>query len=170
VYRADVLRGWQPLKGSFPSADRLVIAHVILRGRMLRLRDFLFFNRSHGERSQTYLDRMKVRPGSRLVKYIGCGPLPSYEWWDASKKGKIVFPEWRWVAEYFRAVGDTPMPPGSKLACYVVCVIVAAKFLPRMARDLIIAAEQFFNRLTGLAPKAHTPTPGGGVGPPKPAV
>jgi glycosyltransferase involved in cell wall biosynthesis len=166
VIRADVMRRWQPTKGSFPSADRLVITRLILYGTMPRLNEYLFFNRSHGNRSQTYLDKMKVRPGSRLVKYIGCGPLPSYEWWDASKKGKIVFPEFRWVWEYFKAVHETPMPAGEKLKCYSVLCGLSIKFLPRFARDILIAGEQMLYRIIGRGPEGPAPA---GTAPPKPA-
>ena len=152
VWRSGILAQWKPTKGSFPSADRIVVTRAALRGPIPRLREFLFFNRSHGGRSQTYLDRAKVRPGSRLVRYLGCGPLPSYEWWDASKKGKIVFPEWRWVWEYTRAVSDTPMALRSRIACWGVLACIWLKFTPRLAHDLLIAAEQTMNRLFGLNP------------------
>jgi glycosyltransferase involved in cell wall biosynthesis len=158
LYRSDVLHQWRPTKGSFPSADRLVVTRCALRGRMPLLPDRLFFNRSHGNRSQTYLDKFKVRPGSRLVKYIGCGPLPSYEWWDATKKGKIVFPEWRWWWEYVRAVTDAPLPLPTKLACWGVTACLFAKFSPRLARDLIIATEQLVNRTLRISPHPPGPT------------
>ncbi len=158
VMRSDVLRQWQPSKGSFPSADRVVIVRLILRGTMPRLHEILFFNRSHGDRSQTYLDKMKVRPGSRLVKYIGCGPLPSYEWWDSTKKGKIVFPEWRWVWEYFKAVQQAPLKLGDKLQCYAVLSGLTIKFIPRLGRDVVIGFEQFLNRITGLSPRPRDST------------
>ena len=157
VWRADVLRRWTPLKGSFPSADRLVILRAALHGPVKRIEEHLFFNRSHGQRSQTYLDKMKVRPGSRLVKWIGCGPLPSYEWWDATKKGKIVFPEWRWLWEYYKAVSDTPMRFIDKFASFGVLSVLTLKFVPRLGRDVVIAAEQLFNRITGFGPKPSAP-------------
>lgn len=157
VFRADVLRRWKPVKGSFPSADRVVVAHAALNGPLPRLPERLFLNRSHGNRSQTYLDRAKVRPGSRLVQWLGCGPLPAYEWWDSSKKGKIVFPEWRWWSEYVRAVYDTRMPLGSKLACFAVTGCLFVKFIPRLGRDLIIAAELMIYHLLGAHPKPPAP-------------
>jgi glycosyltransferase involved in cell wall biosynthesis len=154
VMRADVLRQWSPLKGSFPSADRAFIVNVLLRGKMLRLEPVLFFNREHGDRSQSSFDRTKVRPGSRLVKYLGCGPVPGYAWWDETKKGKIVFPEWRWLREYYRAVTGARLSLGDKLGCYGALALLTVRFAPRLVRDLIIATEQFFNRATGLGPQA----------------
>jgi hypothetical protein len=132
------------------------------------LPDRLFLNRSHGNRSQTYLDRAKVRPGSRLVNYVGCGPLPSYEWWDSSKKGRIVFPEWRWWWEHVRAVAGAPLPLGAKLACYGVTACLGLTFIPRLARDVLIASELFLYKLFRVtpgppqapqAPQAQPPTP-----------
>ena len=155
VMRADVLRQWSPLKGSFPSADRVFIVNVLLRGTMLRLEPVLFFNREHGDRSQSSFDRTKVRPGSRLVKYLGCGPVPGYAWWDQTKKGKIVFPEWRWLWEYYRAVAGARLGLGETLGCLGVLALVSMRFAPRLVRDLVIGAEQFFNRVTGWGPQSH---------------
>ena len=159
VMRAEVLRQWSPLKGSFPSGDRVFITQVLLRGRMLRLEPVLFFNREHGDRSQSSFDRTKVRPGSRLVKYIGCGPVPGYAWWDETKKGRIVFPEWRWLWEYYKAVGGARLSVSEKLACARVLALVTLRFAPRLARDLIIATEQFVNCLTGLGPTTPVAPP-----------
>jgi hypothetical protein len=153
VMRAEVLQQWSPLKGSFPSADRVLVTQVLLRGRMLRLEPVLFFNREHGERSQSSFDRGKVRPGSRLVHLIGCGPVPGYAWWDQSTEGRIVFPEWRWLWEYCKAVVGARLDWGEKLGCTGVLALLTVRFAPRLVRDLVIAAEQLFNRVTGLGPR-----------------
>jgi glycosyltransferase involved in cell wall biosynthesis len=153
LIRTPVLRNWSPLKGSFPSADRVFMTNLLLRGRLLLLNPILFFNREHGNRSQSSLDRGKIRPGSRLVHHIGCGPVPGYDWWDSTKKGRIVFPEWRWLYEYYKAVLGAELSLGEKLGCGRVLARLTLRFLPRLARDLVIAAEQLFNRVTGLGPQ-----------------
>lgn len=159
LVRCDVLRRWSPLKGSFPSADRVFMTNLLLSGRLLLLTPILFFNREHGNRSQSSLDRGKVRPNSRLVHFIGCGPVPGYDWWDASKKGKIVFPEWRWLGEYYRAVWRAKLSIGERLGCARVLARLTLRFVPRLARDVLIAAEQIFNRVTGLGPQAAAAPP-----------
>jgi glycosyltransferase involved in cell wall biosynthesis len=156
VFRSEVLRRWKPLKGSYPCADRLVIARILLQGPVRRVEENLFFNRDHGNRSVKALVCERVRPGSRLVRYVGCGPTPSYEWWDQTRKGRIVFPEFRWLGEYYRAVWQTSMPRVERLQCYGVMLGLTLAFLPRLSRDLVIASEQLFNRVTGLGPSPAT--------------
>lgn len=157
IFRTAVLRSWSPTNGSFPSADRLVITRIALHGPIARVPEFLFFNRDHGNRSVKWLQREKIRPGSRLARRIGCGPVPSYEWWDATKKGRIVFPEWRWLSEYFKAVNEAPMPAAERMRCWGVLALLTITFVPRLTRDALIAAEQAFNRVTGLSPKPPEP-------------
>lgn len=153
VTRTEVLRR-TPLKGSFPSADRILMAWWTLQGRMVRVEEHLFFNREHPQRSQRAIANRDFRPGSRLSRWIGGGPTPPYEWWDSRLRGKIVFPEWRWVWEYLRAVRKTPLPLGQKLACYAVMAALYVSFIPRLARDVLIAAELMFYRLFLRQPRA----------------
>src|SRR5262245_22546450 len=115
VMRADKIRQWSPLKGSFPSADRVTVGRVILAGPLKRVEEYLFFDRTHAGRSELSVDKSVIRQGSKLAKYIGCGPMPPYQWWDASKAGKIVFPEWRWLWEYWRGVFLVRIPAVQRL-------------------------------------------------------
>jgi hypothetical protein len=125
--------------------DSVLLGRLVLLGRFRRLDEYLFFNRDHTDRSSKYLSRKLVRRGSRLSKYLGCGPLPSAEWWDPSLKGKIVYPEWRVLREYLRAVQETDLPAAEQLACYRTIALFAARHSPKLARDLLIASEQLFN-------------------------
>jgi glycosyltransferase involved in cell wall biosynthesis len=168
VVRASALRR-TTMKGSFPSADRILMSWWTLQGRMGRVEEHLFHNREHRQRSQRAIANRDFRPGSRLARWIGGGPTPPYEWWDASKKGRIVFPEWRWVWEYLRAVRKTRLPLVTKLSCYTAMMGLYAKFSPRLARDLLIAMELLLYRIFRLVPgpaptrvhpaPAHVPTP-----------
>jgi hypothetical protein len=76
-----------------------------------------------------------------LARYIGCGPTPPYQWWDPSKASKIVFPEWRWLYEYFRGVFILPLSVTDRVMCVAVLIALSVKFIPRLARDVFIAAE-----------------------------
>jgi glycosyltransferase involved in cell wall biosynthesis len=141
VMRTSALKKWVPLKGSYPSADRVMMSRVVMSGPLKRVEEYLFFDRSHSGRSEHSVDRAKVRGGSRLARRIGCGPMPPYQWWDSSKKGKIVFPEFRWVGEYLRGVFLVPLSFGQRLGCLATVACLAVKFIPRFARDLLIAVE-----------------------------
>ncbi|HEY7088145.1 MAG TPA: glycosyltransferase family A protein [Tepidisphaeraceae bacterium] len=160
VTRSSVLRN-TPMKGSFPSADRILMSWWVLQGKMGRIESYLFQNREHSQRSQRAIANRDFRPGSILSRWIGGGPTPPYEWWDPSLKGKIVFPEWRWVWEYLRAARLTPLPLMQKFGCYAAMAGLYVKFFPRLARDLILAAELALYRLFGVG----TPRPRPGTRP-----
>ncbi|WP_428937696.1 glycosyltransferase family 2 protein [Fontivita pretiosa] len=162
VVRAEALRK-TPMKGSFPSADRILMSFWALQGRIARVEEYLFLNREHPQRSQRAIANRDFRPGSALSRWIGGGPTPPYEWWDPRLKGRIVFPEWRWVWEYLRAVRMTKLPLRHKLGCYAVMAALYVAFLPRLARDVLIAGEQLLRRLLscrGAAPISDTGGPG----------
>lgn len=159
LVRMDVARSFAPFLGSFPSADRVLMTNLVLRGKVARVEEPLFFDREHTGRSGRALTRQSIRPGSRLVKYIGAGPMPAYEWWDASRKGQIVFPEWRWLGGYWHAVAIAPITTTQRLACFVVVAMLSIKFFPRLVRDVLIGTEQFINRHLGTEPKLATDLP-----------
>jgi hypothetical protein len=135
------------MKGSFPSADRILMSWWTLLGRMARVDAYLFLNREHQQRSQRAMANRDFRAGSILSRYIGGGPTPPYPWWDAKYTGKIVFPEWRWVWEYLRAARCTRLPLRQKLGALMVMAGLYVKFSPRLARDVLIAAELLLYRM-----------------------
>lgn len=138
--------------------DSVMLARLLLLGRFRRIDEYLFFNRDHTDRSSKYLSRKLVRKGSRLSKYIGCGPLPSAEWWDPKLKGKIVFPEWRVLREYMRALEQTAdLTSSQRWACKRTLAMFAMRHSPKMARDLIIAAEQLVSPWLGLSEDDQPP-------------
>jgi glycosyltransferase involved in cell wall biosynthesis len=157
VMRTEALRN----SGGFRChvrGDSVLLARLAMLGRMRRIEEYLFFNRDHTDRSSKYLSRKLVRKGSRLSKYLGCGPLPSAEWWDPKLRGKIVFPEWRVLREYYRAIEETPMSLGEKLGCFRTLARFAGRHSGKMGRDLLIAVEQWFNSKLGIheQPDANT--------------
>ena len=150
LIRTTAARRFRPFLGSFPSADRVLLVHLLLQGKIRRVDEPLFFDREHKARSGRALSVERIRPGSRLVKYLGAGPMPAYEWWDSTKKDRIVFPEWRWLAGYWQAVGLAQMSHVERAKCAVVLSALNVKFAPRLVRDVVIGFEQVINR-TALA-------------------
>jgi hypothetical protein len=135
--------------------DSVLLARLLLLGRFIRIEEHLFYNRDHSDRSSKYLAKKRVRAGSRLSKYIGCGPLPSAEWWNPKLKGKIVFPEWRVLREYIRAVQESELSRSQKLACYRTLSMFTLRHTPKMGRDVIIATEQLVNVMLGIADQSE---------------
>lgn len=140
-------------------ADSVVLARMALLGKLLRVESFQFYNRDHNARSSKYLGRRNVRPNSWISGYIGVGPLPSAEWWDPSLKGKIVFPEWRVMQEYFRAVAEMPLSAGDRAMCRLSLSYYVARHTPKLMRDVLIASEQAL-RLPFAGRAGGDPSPG----------
>ena len=142
-------------------ADSVLLVRLALLGQLIRLEQFEFFNRDHNNRSSRYLGKRQVRPNSVLSGFLGVGPLPSGEWWDASLKGKILFPEWRVMQEYYRAVAVIPLTAADRARCHRALALYVVLHTPKLARDLIIAAEQFlrsiFRRVANAKPSSLAP-------------
>ena len=158
VWRADGAAALDAAEGQLPQRRPAGHPRAVLHGPCSASKSTCSSTARTAQRSQTYLDKMKVRPGSRLVKWIGCGPLPSYEWWDATHEGQDRVPR---VA---LGAGSTAVPctrrrcasPKSWRATRVLAGLTV-KFIPRLGGDVIIAAEQLFNRITGFGPKPAAP-------------
>lgn len=145
LIRLSALRSF-PRKGSYARADSVVLARLSLFGRFLKVPEYLFLNRDHSGRSVRSVPTRLTRGRSRLSKYIGVGPIPPTEWWNPSLKGKIVFPEWKVLKEYWISPAMGPITSGERLACYQQLALFTLKMLPKLARDLIIACEEVFWR------------------------
>jgi hypothetical protein len=153
LIRLEALRSF-PRKGSYARADSVVLARLSLFGRFRLVDEFLFLNRDHRDRSVRTMPARLSRGRSRLSKYIGVGPVPPTEWWDASKKGKIVFPEWRVLKEYWTSPAMAPLAAGERLGCYARLALFTLKISPKLTRDVVIAAEEVFWRCTDLLPSS----------------
>jgi len=147
VMRTEALRSTPGMR-MHVRGDSALLARIALLGRLQRVEEYLFLNRDHTDRSSRYLPKKMVRGGSRLARYLGAGPLPSSEWWDGSLRGKIVFPEWRVLGEYVRAVRETRrLTAAEQLAGYGALGTFTLRHLPKMGRDVVIAAEQYVKLL-----------------------
>lgn len=145
LIRLSALRSF-PRKGSYARADSVVLARLSLFGRFLKVEGYLFLNRDHSGRSVRSVPTRLTRGRSRLSQYIGVGPIPPTEWWNPAMKGKIVFPEWKVLKEYWTSPAMAPLTAAERLACYQKLSLFTLKIIPKLARDLIIAAEELFWR------------------------
>ncbi len=159
LIRLKALRSF-PRKGSYARADSVVLARLSLFGKFHLVDEFLFLNRDHRGRSVRSMPVRLMRGRSRISKYIGVGPIPATEWWDASKKGKIAFPEWRICREYWCSPAMAPLTFIQRVGCYLTLVGFTVKILPKLARDLIIASEELYWRVIDVfkgTPPVATP-------------
>ena len=74
------------------------------------------------------------------------------EWWDPNKARKIVFPEWNVAKEFWLSIAHSPLKKIQKMRCYALVIRWMFKYHRRMAKDLLVAADQvlfnFQNRHT----------------------
>jgi hypothetical protein len=132
-----------PPEGNYPRGDSVMLARLALLGKFYQVPEVLFLSRDHGNRSVRQVPGQVVKQRSRLARYIGQGPVPPMEWWDASKKGAITFPEWKVAVEYFTSIAPAPISGIEKLKCYwqMLRWLFPVGGL-KLTRDLVIASEQ----------------------------
>ncbi|MBD2327264.1 glycosyltransferase [Alkalinema sp. FACHB-956] len=129
-----------PPQGLYARGDSVYLARVSLFGRFYEVPEVLFFNRDHGERSSR-LPSNTIRSYTRMAAWLGVGPLPPTEWWDSSKRGKLTFPEWNLIREYWRSVRLAPLSLRDRMACYLAVGYWLIGHGPKLLRDVLIAAE-----------------------------
>ena len=139
VIRLEALHQLPP-QGSYAHSDRVLLLQLGLLGRYYEVPEYLFISTRHlGQSVWTMPERSKAK-GFRLTRR--CGTLPAMEWWDPTKARKINFPEWNVAKEFFLSVAHSPLAPWQKARCYSLVVRWMLKYHRRMAKDLLIAADQ----------------------------
>lgn len=123
--------------------DSLCLARLVLRGRFQEIPEPLFYNRDHPQRSVKREENVRKRGHTPMARLLGGGPVPPAEWWNPAMAGKISFPEWRLAWEYFTSVARSGLPFTERLACYGRLLGFLLRHTPKLARDLILAAEWF---------------------------
>lgn len=115
----------------YSDSDRTLLAELGMYGPFAEIAEPLFLHRIHKEGS------VVVNPDrqSRTV------------WFDTSKAGKLVFPNWRQLRELFLVISRTPIGWSERLMCYAYMLIWIKKRRNHLKRDLMWAAR----RLSGAA-------------------
>jgi glycosyltransferase involved in cell wall biosynthesis len=139
LMRLDALHKLPPM-GSYPHSDRVLLLRLGLLGRFYEVPQYLSISTSHsGQSVWTMPERTKAK-GFRLTRR--CGTLPALEWWDPTKARQINFPEWNAAKEFFLSVAHSPLDLWQRLRCYGLVARWMLKYHRRMAKDLLIAADQ----------------------------
>jgi glycosyltransferase involved in cell wall biosynthesis len=87
VMRSDVLSKTS-LIGHYPRSDRNLLGELSLAGQIAEIPEKLFYRRVHPHTSTE----------ENITEY------QLAVWFDPTKKGKMVFPRWRRLAEYLQAI------------------------------------------------------------------
>jgi len=97
LIRSRVLR-MTPLIEDYVASDRVLLAELGLRGRLLEIPEALFFCRDHPERS------VRALPFHKRIA-----------WYHPASSGKSTFPHWRFYAEYFKCLKRVPLQRSERL-------------------------------------------------------
>lgn len=123
--RMDVLRTTR-LHGDYADSDRVLLAEMLLHGRFHCIPEVLFFRRAHAEQStQIAPDRQ-----SRTV------------WFNPDKRDKLVFPHFRELGEYLRAIGRAPINWRQRVWCWTEMIRWTRTNRKRLKGDLKYATRQ----------------------------
>jgi len=125
LLRSDVLRK-TPLIAGFPGSDRTLIAELSLLGRFYEIPEYIFFSRSHSDRS---IETGTVHSRGALF--------------DPSKENVTIYPHWRQLLEYFKSVGKVQLSFYQRAVCYLHLVrsVAVNIYWARMLMDLAMAVE-----------------------------
>lgn len=146
LMRSEALRE-TPLEGAYARGDSVLLARLALLGRFIEVPQTLFLSRSHATQSMQTLP-VSVKEGqSRFSRLLGTGPLPPPEWWDPTRKGRINFPEWNLLKEYWLSIGRASLDFADRACCYGVMTWWLVRNAPKLARDVIFAGETLFDRV-----------------------
>lgn len=124
LIRMSVLRRTRLLQ-SYIASDRMLRAELALLGRFCILPEELFFNRDHPGRSVRAYPAFHLRAG----------------WFDPERANRKVFPHWRLLYEYGRAVARAPVSAWQRTCCYGQLIRWLAHNLnsARLLADIVIA-------------------------------
>lgn len=131
LMRKDILQRTQQI-GNFPRSDRNLLGELALYGQFYEIPENLFLRRLHPQIS-TSANKTE-------------GELAA--WFDPLKKGKMIFPRWRRVFEYFRAITRAPLSLTERGRCYLE--IAQFTLLPQKWLGI---AEDLFN-ITKIASRS----------------
>lgn len=117
-----------PLLGDYPAHDRPLLAEMALHGKMGEIDDFLFFDREHPNRSVRAFDASK--------------PHLAAVWYDPRNSGKLMFPDWRLLWEYGRAIQRAPISGAVRIGCLKALGEWAKVHRPELVGNLVQGAER----------------------------
>src|SRR5262249_47768626 len=138
---------------AYARGDSVLLVRMALLGRFIEMPQRLFLSRKHADQSMQTLPSNIKSGKSVFSRILGTGPLPPPEWWDASRKGKVNFPEWKLVKEYFVSIGmmKKQLRFADRLHCHGVMVMWVVRNTHKLTRDVIYAIERVIRGWTNAA-------------------
>jgi len=104
LFRMSALRETN-LLGAYIAADMILLGEIALRGRIVEIPEYLFFERYHAEGSVLSNPSLDDRAA----------------WFDLNSRGKLInqAPHFRWFWELCRAIERASLDQRERFACYI---------------------------------------------------
>jgi glycosyltransferase involved in cell wall biosynthesis len=131
LIRSDTLKR-TPLIGNYSSGDSVLLARLGLMGRFYKIPEYLLINRWHKLQSN---------------KVYSLNHHEYTRWFDPSKQGKIIFPQWEILKELYKMIRETTPRISARVMCYPSLVRWALRYRRPLFYDLAVAARQVLNRV-----------------------
>lgn len=113
------------LHGSYTGSDRTILLELSLRGPLFEVPEELFLNREHPSRS------IRMGKGTRNRGHH------REAWFDTQRAERIVFPNWRRLGDFIKAIVQAPITTTDKFRCLgVVAGWVVKGNWKRLVNDL----------------------------------
>ena len=129
-----------PLIGDYYSSDRVLLGELALHGKFFELPEHLFLRRIHLETSLT------VNKTDNEIT----------AWYNPNKRNKMIFPRWRRLVEYIKAIGRVPISNYERLLCYFhlgMFVLVPKRWFG-LGSDILKAIKSILDFDKGYSPKS----------------
>jgi glycosyltransferase involved in cell wall biosynthesis len=116
--------------GAFYANDKVLVANLALLGRFHTIERPLFFYRRH--------DGQSINLGRTKHLYA--------LWFNPNDTGKLIFPSWRILREYWHGIQNTPLTPVDQLLCILCLLPAGGKDIVGLIEDLVVAMIQIADR------------------------
>ncbi|MCF2150594.1 glycosyltransferase [Desmonostoc muscorum LEGE 12446] len=120
VIRASALKKIPPM-GGYGNADGILLSRLGLLGRFYEIPEYLFFARSHPQQSMSmfFPNYLLLTNNNQASSFSVLPDFYAYAvWFDSANKGKILFPHWRILWEYFLSIWRSPLSLYERLSCH----------------------------------------------------
>ena len=118
LIRSDAL-SQTPVMGNYGHGDGVLLVRLGLIGKFHKIHEYLFFSRRHPTQSMRVFGYALDEGGNDYHAYV--------VWFDPSKRGKIVFPQWRILTEYFKSIWTYRLGWAERLRCQLYLLWWVAK-------------------------------------------
>jgi glycosyltransferase involved in cell wall biosynthesis len=143
LIRSSVL-AQTPLIGRYSMGDLALLARLSLYGRFHKIEEFLFVNRWHKLQS----NKVYLRQSGNMMKHH------AYTlWFDPSRNGKIIMPQWEVFIDLFRMINKHRLSPVNWLMCFLFLGRWMLRYRKPLFEDIAIAV---ITTIQGLLPRSFS--------------